>query len=361
VSGILSDFRRTPIYWLIVFVPVVFVVEKLRPESYTLVFLLSVVAIVPLAGLLARATESVAAKTGDAIGGLLNATLGNLTELVIAIAALQAGLFDLVKASLAGAIVTNSLFMLGGAFLLGGLRHRVQEFNPRNARVQAGMLLLASIALVITSATARIDQLNVATFKLPLGLTISFILLGTYALSLVFSLGTHKEFFKSPEGGEHDETPWPLPAALGSLAAVTVLIALVSEIFVGSVTEAAKSLGLSQAFVGFVVVSLVGAAAEMTAAFSAARKNRLDLSVGIAMGSSVQIALFVAPVLVLLSYAVAPSPMDLTFAGGQALMVLLTTLTVSMVVATGRSAWYSGVQLLAVYAVFAAMLYLIPR
>ena len=361
MSGILTDFRRTPLYWLVVFVPIVFAAEKLRPESYTLVFLLSVVAIVPLAGLLSRATESVAAKTGDAIGGLLNATLGNLTELVIAIAALRAGMFDLVKASIAGAIVTNSLFMLGGAFLLGGFRHRVQEFNPRNARVQSGMLLLASIALLITSATARIDQLNVASFKLPLGLMVSIVLLSTYALSLLFSLGTHKEFFKSAEGGEHGETPWPLGAALGTLAAVTVLIALVSEIFVGSVQEAGKSLGLSQAFVGFIVVSLVGAAAEMTAAFSAARKNRLDLSVGIAMGSSVQIALFVAPVLVLLSYALAPSPMDLSFAGGQAFMVLMTTLTVALVVASGQSAWYSGVQLISVYAVFAAMLYLIPR
>jgi Ca2+:H+ antiporter len=361
VSGILSDFRRTPLYWLIVFVPIVFAAEKLRPESYTLVFILSVVAVVPLAGLLSRATESVAAKTGDAVGGLLNATLGNLTELVIAIAALRAGMFDLVKASLAGAIVTNSLFMLGGAFLLGGLRHHVQEFNPRTARVQAGMLLLATIGLVTSAATAKVDQLKIDAFKLPLGLTISFILLATYALSLVFSLGTHKEFFKSPEGGEHEETPWPLPAALGTLAAVTVLIALVSEIFVGSVTEAAKSLGLSQAFVGFVVVSLVGAAAEMTAAFSAARKNRLDLSVGIAMGSSVQIALFVAPVLVLLSYAIAPSPMDLTFQGGHVLMVLLTTLTVAFVVAQGRSAWYAGVQLISVYAIFATMLYLLPR
>ncbi len=172
---------------------------------------------------------------------------------------------------------------------------------------------------------------------------------------------THKEFFKSAEGGEHGETPWPLPAALGALAAVTVVIALVSEIFVGSVTEAGKSLGLSQSFVGFVVVSLVGAAAEMTAAFSAARKNRLDLSVGIAMGSSVQIALFVAPVLVLLSYVLAPAPMDLAFAGGQVLMVLLTTLTVAFVVAMGQAAWYSGVQLIAVYAIFAAVLYLIPN
>jgi len=361
MSGVWKELRHSPVYWLLAFVPVAFAAEKARPESHTALFLLSVLAIVPLAALLSHATESVAAKTGDAIGGLLNATLGNLTELVIAITALRAGMFDLVKASIAGAIVTNGLFMLGGAFLLGGLRHHVQEFNPRNARVQSGMLLLASIGLVISSATTRIDQLNVASFKMPLGLTISFILLGTYALSLFFSLGTHKELFTSAEGGEHGETPWPLPAALGTLAAVTVLIALVSEIFVGSVTEAGKSLGLSQSFVGFVVVSLVGAAAEMTAAFSAARKNRLDLSVGIAMGSSVQIALFVAPALVLLSYVLAPTPMDLTFAGGHVLMVLLTTLTVSMVVATGHSAWYSGVQLLAVYLTFAATLYLLPN
>jgi Ca2+:H+ antiporter len=361
MTSMRKELLHQPLYWLLVFVPFVLIAERARPESHTLLFFLSVVAIVPLAGLLSRATESVAAKTGDAIGGLLNATLGNLTELVISIAALRAGMFVLVKASLAGAIVTNSLFMLGGAFLLGGLRHHVQEYNPRTARVQAGMLLLATIALVTSAATARVDQLNVDAFKVPLALTISLILLGTYALSLVFSLGTHKEFFKSPEGGEHDETPWPLPAALGTLAAVTILIALVSEIFVGSVTEAAKSLGLSQAFVGFVVVSLVGAAAEMTAAFSAARKNRLDLSVGIAMGSSVQIALFVAPVLVLLSYVIAPSPMDLVFQGGHVLMVLLTTLTVAFVVASGRSAWYAGVQLIAVYAIFATMLYLIPR
>lgn len=361
MSSVLTDLRRNPLYWLVVFVPAVFLAEHLRPESYTLVFLLSVAAIVPLAGLLSRATESVAAKTGDAVGGLLNATLGNLTELVIAITALRAGMLDLVKASLAGAIVTNCLFMLGGAFLLGGFRHHTQEFNPRNARVQAGMLLLASIGLVISSATARVEALNVASFMLPLGLTISFILLGTYALSLLFSLKTHRELFTSAGGGEHDETPWPLGFALGALAAVTVFIALVSEIFVGSVQETARSFGLSQAFVGFVVVSLVGAAAEMTAAFSAARKNRLDLSVGIAMGSSVQIALFVAPVLLFLSYAVAPSPMDLNFGGGQVLMVLLTTLTVGLVVASGHSAWYSGVQLIAVYAIFAAMLYLFPR
>jgi Ca2+:H+ antiporter len=349
----------TPLDWLLVFVPIVLVAERLRPEAHTALFLLSVAAIVPLASLLSRSTESVAAKTGDAVGGLLNATLGNLTELVIAITALKAGMIDLVKASLTGAVVTNSLFMLGGSFLLGGLRHRVQEFNPRNARVQSGMLLLATIAMIIPSAVTRIERLNVPTFIQPLSLSLSVILLVTYSLSLLFSLKTHREFFQGAEGGEH-EAPWPLPMALGGLAVATLFIALVSEIFVESVQQAAVSFGMSRAFVGFIVVSLVGGAAEMTAAFSGARKNRLDLSVGIAMGSSTQIALFVAPVLLFLSYAVSPSPMDLNFGGAQAIMVLLTTLTVTIVVAGGQSAWYSGVQLLAVYAVFAVTLYLIP-
>jgi Ca2+:H+ antiporter len=336
------------------------VAERTIPKAHTALFLLSVVAIVPLAGLLSRATESVAAKTGDVVGGLLNATLGNLTELVIAITALRAGMFDLVKASIAGAVVTNTLFMLGAAFLLGGLRHRVQEFNRANARVQAGMLLLATIALLIPSAVAQVEQLNVPSFTQPLSVSLSAILLVVYGLSLLFSLKTHRELFASAGAGEHDETPWPLPAALATLGIVTLLIALVSEIFVGSVQEAGQALGMSRAFVGFIVVSLVGAAAEMTAAFSAARKNRLDLSVGIAMGSSVQIALFVAPVLVCVSYVAAPSPMALNFSGGQVLMVLLTTLNVSGVVSGGRSGWYLGVQLLALYAIFAVTLYLLP-
>ena len=236
--------------------------------------------------------------------------------------------------------MTNSLFMLGGAFLLGGLKHHKQEFNPANARTQAGMLLLATIALLIPSAVARVDQLNVPSFMLPLSLGLACILLVTYALSLLFSLKTHRDVFASVGGEEHEETPWPLPVALGALAVATLCIALVSEIFVGSVQQAAVTFGMSKAFVGFIVVSLVGAAAEMTTAFSAARKNRLDLAVGVAMGSSAQIALFVAPVLLILSYFVAPAPMDLNFGGGQVLLVLFTTLTVSFVVASGRSAWY---------------------
>jgi len=358
---ILKDLRDNRLNWLLVFVPIVLVGEKVRPEAHTALFLLSIGAIVPLAALLSRATESVAAKTGDAVGGLLNATFGNMTELVIGITALRAGMFDLVKASLAGAIVSNSLFTLGAAFLLGGLKHHTQEFNARNARVQSQMLLLASIGLLIPSAVGGVDRLNVASFTLPLALALSCILLATYALSLFFSLKTHSEFFKSAEGGEHEEGAWPIGVSLGTLVGVTILVALVSEVFVGSVQQAAHSFGMSGAFVGFIVVSLVGGAAETAAALSGARKNRMDLSIGIAMGSSVQIALFVAPVLVLLSYVLAPSPMDLNFGGAQVLFVLLTTLAVAMVTATGRCAWYSGVQLLAVYAIFAVTLYLLPN
>jgi Ca2+:H+ antiporter len=257
-------------------------------------------------------------------------------------------------------VVTNSLFMLGGAFLLGGLRHHAQEFNRANARIQTGMLLLATIALLIPSAVGQIDRLDIPSYAQPLSLSLSVILLVTYALSLVFSLKTHRDFFASAGEGGHGEEAWPLPVALGALAVTTVFIALVSEIFVESVQHAALELGMSRAFVGFIVVSLVGGAAEMASAFAAARKNRLDMSVGIAMGSSAQIALFVAPVLVLASYLVAPSPMDLNFGGGQVLLVLLTTLTTAMVASSGRSAWYLGVQLLAVYAVFAVTFYLLP-
>ncbi len=360
MSRVLAELRENRMYWLLVFVPAVLIAEHLRPEAHTALFLVSVAAIVPLAALLSRATESVAAKTGDAVGGLLNATLGNLTELVIAITALRAGMLDLVKASITGAIVTNSLFMLGGAFLLGGLKYHKQEFNPANARTQAGMLLLATVALVVPSAVAHVDRLNVASVMRPLSVGLSCILLVTYGLSLLFSLKTHRDIFKSVGGEEHGETPWPLPMALGALAIATLFIALVSEIFVESVQQAAVTLGMSKAFVGFIVVSLVGAAAEMTTAFSAARKNRVDLAVGVAMGSSAQIALFVAPVLLILSYFVSPAPMDLNFGGGQVLLVLLTTLTVSFVVSNGRSAWYSGVELLAVYAIFAVTAYLIP-
>ena len=299
MNPLLKEIRHNPLLWLLVFVPVVLAAAKLKPEAHMLLFLLSVLAIVPLAALLSHATESVAAKTGDAVGGLLNATLGNLTELVIALTALRAGQYMLVKASIAGAIVTNTLFMLGASFLLGGLKYHVQEYNRVSARLQAGLLFLATIALLIPSAVSQADSATPSAFTQKLSLGLAVLLIVTYGLGMLFSLKTHREFFASAKHGEDGEAPWPMGLALATLAGVTVLVAMVSEVFVESVQEAAETFGMTPAFVGFIVVALVGGAAEMASAFSGARKNRLDLSVGIALGSASQIALFVAPVLVL--------------------------------------------------------------
>lgn len=355
-----KEIRHNPLLWLLAFVPVLFATHHLRPESHTLLFVLSVLAIVPLAAMLSHATESVAAKTGDAVGGLLNATLGNLTELVIALTALRAGQYMLVKASIAGAIVTNTLFMLGASFLLGGLKHRLQEFNRVSARLQAGLLFLATIALLVPSVIAQADSVDKTAFTQQLSVGLSVLLIIAYGLGMLFSLKTHRELFASAESGEEEETPWPMGLALATLAGVTVLVALVSEVFVESVQKAAESFGMSQAFVGFIVVALVGGAAEMASAFSGARKNRLDLSVGIALGSASQIALFVAPVLVLLSYVLGPTPMSLLFWPGAVVMMLIATMTASLVTNSGRSAWFVGVLVLMVYLIFAMTLYLLP-
>jgi Ca2+:H+ antiporter len=356
---LLHEIRRSPLLWLLAFVPVVLVAHQVRPDAATLLFVLSVLAIVPLATLLSHATESVAAKTGDAVGGLLNATLGNLTELIIALAALRAGEYALVKASIAGAIVTNTLFMLGASFLIGGLRHHVQEYNRVGARFQSALLFLATIALIAPSAVAR-EGADTADFTRTLSVGLSILLIVTYALGLLFTLKTHRELFTSESHGEEAESPWPIGLALATLAGVTVLVALVSEVFIASVQEAAVTFGMTPAFVGFVVVALVGGAAEMASAFSGARKNRLDLSVGIALGSAAQIALFVAPVLVLLSHVLGPTPMDLSFWPGAVIMILLATMTAALVTNSGRSAWFVGVLLLMVYTIFAMTLYLLP-
>jgi Ca2+:H+ antiporter len=359
-TALLTFLRHNPLLWLLVFVPILFVAEALRPDAHTMLFVLSVLAVVPLAALLSHATESVAAKTGDAVGGLLNATLGNLTELVIALTALQAGQYMLVKASVAGAIVTNSLFMLGASFLLGGLKYHIQEFNRVGARLQASLLLLATIALLIPSTVGE-PGLASSTFTQTLSLGLSVLLIVAYGLGMLFSLKTHRELFASAEHhGDGEDAPWPIRVALILLAVVTVLVALVSEVFVESVQEASKAFGMTPAFVGFIVVALVGGAAEMASAFAGARKNRLDLSVGIALGSASQIALFVAPVLVLLSYVIGPTPMDLQFWPGAVAMMLIATLIGAFVTNSGRSTWFVGVLVLMVYLIFAMTLYLLP-
>jgi Ca2+:H+ antiporter len=357
-KGVLvSTVRHNPILWLLVVVPLPLFGHLVSPASHTVLFLLSLVAIIPLAALLSVATEAVAARLGDAKGGLLNATLGNLTELIIALSALRAGEYMLVKASLAGVIVTNTLFMLGVAFLIGGLKHHVQEYNRANARLQVGMLFLSTFALLVPSS---ISQGGSGSVTGSLSLALAVLLMITYCLGLVFTLGTHRTFFSGGAHPEADERSWPVRLALVVLGGTTLLVALVSEVFVASVEGAAQDLGMSHAFVGFVVVALVGGAAEMVSAFSGALKNRLDLSVGIAFGSATQIALFVAPVLVVLSYFIGPEPMDLQFWPGAIAMMFIATMAASLVTNGGKSAWFTGVLMLMVYLVFAVTLYVLP-
>jgi Ca2+:H+ antiporter len=360
MNFLIEDVRHTPLLWLLIFVPVVFIAAKVMSDAQTLLFVLSILAIVPLTVLLSHATESVAAKTGDAIGGLLNATLGNMAELIIALTALRAGQYMLVKASIAGPIVANSLFILGASFFLGGLKHHTQEYNHVSARMQAALLFIATVALLIPSTITHVDSPANASFSNKVSLGLALLLIATYALSLLFSLRTHREFFASASHAGEEEQPWPLGIALGTLGVVTALVAIVSDIFVESVQKAAESFGMSPAFVGFIVVALVGGASAMPTAFSGARKNRLDLSVSIALGSASQIALFVAPVLVVLSYFIAPAPMDLHFWPGAVVMIFISMLIAALVTNTGRSAWFVGVLLLMVYFIFALTLYMLP-
>jgi Ca2+:H+ antiporter len=359
MKALIAEIRTNKLLWLLAFVPIVFVAERLAPDAHTLLFVVSVLAIVPLTVLLSLATVAVSAKTGDAIGGLLNATLGNLAELVIALAALRAGQYMLVKASIAGTIVTNVLFILGASFLLGGLKHHEQEFNRANARIQSVLLFVATVALLIPSAISHADAAGVA-FSQKLSVGLAVLLIVTYGLSALFSLVTHRESFGSVQHAEIGEEPWPMSVALATLGGVTVLVALVSEIFVESVQQAAEAFGMTPAFVGFIILALVGGASAMPTAFSGARNNRLDLSVGIALGSASQIALFVAPLLVLLSFVIGPTPMDLQFWPGAVTMMFVATMTASMATNSGKSAWFIGVLLLMVYAIFAMTLYMLP-
>jgi Ca2+:H+ antiporter len=229
--------------------------------------------------------------------------------------------------------------------------------------MQAGLLFIATVALLIPSTVSLAESASASRFVGQLSVGLAVLLIAAYAMGTFASLKTHRDLFAAaaPADGEAEHAaPWPLPLALGTLAGVTVLVALVSEVFVGSVQQAAESFGMTPAFVGFIVVALVGGAAEMATAFSAARKNRLDLSVGVALGSASQIALFVAPVLVLLSYVIGPTPMDLHFWPGAIVMVFVATLTATMVTNSGRSAWFVGAFLLMVYLIFALTLYLLP-
>jgi Ca2+:H+ antiporter len=348
--------------WLLFFVPVAVIVEYLAPERYLLLFLVSGLAIIPLAGLMGHATEQLAERTGEGVGGLLNATFGNAAELVIALAALRAGLHAVVKASLAGSIIGNILLVLGASMLAGGLRHEEQHFNAAGARSQATMLTLAVIALILPAAIRATAGGEEPPALGSLSVSISIVLLGVYALDLLFSLVTHASLFRgSSVPAQEEHAPrWSLWRALGVLGGATVLVAWMSEILVGAIEPSAHALGLNDVFVGVFVVAILGNAAEHATAVTAAMKDRMDLSLSIAIGSSVQVALFVAPLLVLASYLLGPAPMDLAFAGGLVLTVLFAVLISGQVAGDGRSDWLKGVQLLAVYVILGLAFFFAP-
>jgi Ca2+:H+ antiporter len=364
-SGTLAAGLKPSLDWLLVFIAISIYLEHFQPQAHLWIFVASCLAIIPLAGLLGEATEHIAERAGEGIGGLLNATFGNAAELIIAIVAMRAGYIDVVKASLTGSIIGNILLVLGAAFLAGGVSHQIQQFNPIAARTQAAMLVLASIALIVPGLFHYLRPPHIIINEAALSLAIAALLMVVYALSLVFSLHTHKELFRGSVAEPSGEKvpppqPWSGGVALLVLGVSTFFIAWMSEILVGSVEQAAEAVGMSSIFVGIIVVAIVGNAAEHSTAVMVAIKNRMDLSFGIAIGSSTQIALFVAPLLVFLSYVNAPQPMDLVFTRGEVLAVLLSTFMVAFAAGDGRSNWFMGVQLLAVYLILAVAFYFTP-
>jgi Ca2+:H+ antiporter len=341
---------------LLIFLPVALYLEYFRPDAHTLIFFASCIAIVPLAGLMGSATEQIANRAGEGIGGLLNATFGNAAELIIAIVALRAGQIEIVKASLTGSIIGNVLLVLGASFLAGGLRYKIQEFNTSAARAQAQMLLVSAVAVIIPGLFHALRPADTNVNEGVISLIIAALLVALYILSLVFSLRTHKHLFQGSHADasrDDSEEPWPLRRALAQLTIATVLIAWLSEILVGSVEEAAAEIGMSKVFVGVIIVAVIGNAAEHSTAILAALRNRMDLALGIAIGSSTQIALFVAPLLVFLSYFLGVAPMNLAFTMGETFAILIAALITAHVTSDGHANWFTGALLLTLYAILA--------
>lgn len=364
--GLAARLFKPSLDWLLVFIPLAVYFEHSHPQSHTQIFLFSCLAIIPLAGWMGRATEQIAERAGEGVGGFLNATLGNAAEFIIALVALKAGQIEVVKASLSGSIIGNILLVLGASFLAGGLRHRVQEFNSLGAQSQMTTLTAASVALIVLSVFHHFTPQEVRARTGQLSVAVSCLLLAIYVLNLLFTLKTHRDLFRGKSAGEergaggHQGPTWGMWLSLGVLALSTVLIAWMSEVLVGSVSQAAERLGMSKVFVGVIIVALVGNAAEHSTAVFAALKNRMDLSFGIAVGSSAQIALLVAPVLVLLSYVIGPAPMNLVFSSGEGLAVILSISILWQAGSDGRSHWFKGALLLTVYATFATLFFMLP-
>ncbi len=358
-------FFQSPLDWLLLAVPAAFAIRFVPGwRNETLLFGVAAVGIIPLAGWMGRATEWLSERAGAGVGGLLNATFGNAAELIIALMALSKGLTGVVKASLTGSIIGNMLLVLGASALAGGVRYRSQSFNKTAARVSSTSLGLASIALIIPTVFHAASDARPAGWsretEQKLSLAIAVVLLATYALSLLFSLVTHKALFTGPESEEKREPAEPLWLALTMLGVATVLVGFLSEFLVGSIEAARKSLGLTETFVGVIVVAVVGNAAEHSTAVWAAMKNKMDLALGIAAGSSMQVALFVTPVILFASYAFG-RPMDLEFSLPEVVSIGVAVWLVTEISGDGESNWLEGAQLLSVYLILAILFFYLPE
>ncbi len=355
-------------YLLVPFIPIAILLELSHAEA-AIVFGAAAAGVVPTAALMGRATEELAHRSGPGIGGLLNVTFGNAPELIIAFFALNAGLQEVVKASLIGSIIGNILLVMGAAMLVGGLKRPFQTFNPTAAAVQSSMLLLAAVALVMPTIFQLVaggglpavgeQRIDFGADLERISLIVAFILLGSYVAGLFFSLRSHRALFNPTSESEErlDEEPWSVRSAVITLAVAGIAVGIMSEILVGSISEASEAIGLSEFFVGLIVVAIVGNAAEHWVAIYFAARDKMDLAINISIGSSAQIALFVAPVLVILSFLVGPNPMALVFNGFELGAVFLAILIANHVTHDGESTWYEGLQLLAVYAVLGVVFF----
>ncbi len=348
--------------WLLIFVPVAAILEFMHASPIA-IFAASSLAIIPLAGWMGRATEHLAEKLGQGVGGLLNATFGNAAELIIALMALRKGLFEVVKASITGSIIGNILLVLGLSILVGGVKYPRQLFNKTAATLGSTMLALSAVGLLMPAVFHLLVKNN-PTAEHDLSLEIAVVLIITYALSLVFTLKTHSHLYTGgvdePEEQQAIGTHgWSQTKSILVLLAATILVAVMSEFLVGAVEEASHTLGLTQIFVGVILVAIIGNAAEHSTAILVAMKNKMDLALNIAIGSSMQVALFVAPVLVFASYAFG-TPMDLIFSSLEVVAISVSVLIVALIAQDGESNWMEGVLLLAVYTILGLTFYFLP-
>ena len=373
-----SSIFRPSLDWLLIFVPIAIALRFIPGLEYpTALFIVACLAIIPLAGWMGKATEHLAEHLGQGIGGLLNATFGNAAELIIALFALSKGLEGVVKASITGSIIGNLLLVLGLSLLAGGAKFKSQKFDRTAASISATALTLAAIALLIPTIFHLVAaQVPVAAGgwtpqkEQNLSLAISIVLIVCYGFTLYFSLVTHKNLFvgEAMQGAAHDVGAeeeksgehWTKGKSIMVLLIATAFVALISEFLVGAVEAARGALGFTEVFVGVIVVAIIGNAAEHSSAILMAMRNKMDLSLGIALGSSLQIALFVAPILIFASYMIAPHPMNLEFTIPEVVAVFGSILIVQQICSDGESNWIEGLQLLAVYMILGILFYFLP-